>query len=112
MLLNKRMVFRTFLILGVMGIITFTATTVFAQEDNDTVTVTVTEDTSGLKYIGAGIAVSLAGIGSSIGMAMAGSAAIGAIVENPELFGKVFLFVVLIEAVAIYGLLAAILMVL
>ena len=107
MLLNKRMVFRTLLILGVMGIITLTATTVFAQEDNDTVT-----DTSGLKYIGAGIAVSIAGLGASIGMGMAGSAAIGAIVENPELFGKVFLFVVLIEAVAIYGLLAAILMVL
>ena len=110
MLLNKRMVFRTLLILGIMGIITLTVTTVFAQDDNDTVT--VTEDTSGLKYIGAGIAVSLAGIGASIGMGMAGSAAIGAIVENPELFGKVFLFVVLIEAVAIYGLLAAILMVL
>ncbi|MHA1590963.1 MAG: ATP synthase subunit C [Candidatus Heimdallarchaeaceae archaeon] len=44
-------------------------------------------------------------------MGMAGSAAIGAIVEKPDLFGKAFLFIVLIEAVAIYGLLVAILIV-
>lgn len=90
-----------------MGIITLTATTVFAQEDNDTVT-----GNTSLKYIGAGIAVGLAGFGASIGMGMAGSAAIGAITENPEVFGKAFLFIVLIEAVAIYGLLVAILLVL
>jgi len=62
--------------------------------------------------IGAGLAVGIAGIGAAIGMGMAGSAAIGAIVEKPEVFGKAFLFIVLIEAVAIYGLLVAILMVL
>jgi V/A-type H+-transporting ATPase subunit K len=48
---------------------------------------------------------------AAIGMGMAGSAAIGAIVEKPDLFGKAFLFIVLIEAVAIYGLLVAILIV-
>jgi len=89
-----------------MGIITFTATTVFAQEDNDTI------DTSGLKYIGAGIAVGLAGLGASIGIGMAFSVITTAITENPEIFGKAFLFIVLIEAVAIYGLLVAILLVL
>ena len=61
--------------------------------------------------IGAGLAVGIAGIGAAIGMGMAGSAAIGAITEKPEVFGKAFLFIVLIEAVAIYGLLVAILMV-
>ena len=44
-------------------------------------------------------------------MGMAGSAAVGAITEKPEIFGKAFLFIVLIEAVAIYGLLVAILLV-
>jgi V/A-type H+-transporting ATPase subunit K len=64
-----------------------------------------------LTPIGAALAVGIAGIGASIGMGMAGSAAIGAIVEKPEVFGKAFLFIVLIEAVAIYGLLVAILLV-
>ena len=55
-------------------------------------------------YIGAGLAVGLAGLGSSIGMGTASSAAIGAISENEDLFGTALIFVVLIEAVAIYGL--------
>jgi V/A-type H+-transporting ATPase subunit K len=64
-----------------------------------------------LTPIGAALAIGIAGIGASIGMGMAGSAAVGAITEKPEIFGKAFLFIVLIEAVAIYGLLVAILLV-
>jgi len=63
------------------------------------------------KFIGAGLAVGLAGLGSSIGMGTASSAAIGAISENEELFGTALIFVVLIEAVAIYGLLIALLLI-
>ncbi|MBS86100.1 MAG: V-type ATP synthase subunit K [Asgard group archaeon] len=63
------------------------------------------------KYIGAGLAVGLAGVGSSIGMGSAASAAIGAISENRDLFGTALIFVVLIEAVAIYGLLVALLLI-
>ncbi len=76
-----------------------------ADENGDT-------DAVDLKPLGAGLAVGLAGFGASIGMGMAGSTAIGAIVEKPELFGKTFLFIVLIEAVAIYGLLVSILLIL
>ena len=85
-----------------LGLTVLTATSAFAQEETDT---------SGLKYIGAALAVGIAGAAAAIGMGMAGSAAVGAIVENPDLFGKAFLFIVLIEAVAIYGLLVAILLV-
>ena len=91
------------LILLVVGI----SLVVFAAE-----TASAQGETNDLKPIGAGLAVGIAGIGSSIGMGMAGSAAIGAITEKPEVFGKAFLFIVLIEAVAIYGLLVAILLVL
>ena len=63
------------------------------------------------KFIGAGLAVGLAGLGSSIGMGNASAAAIGAISENDELFGTALIFVVLIEAVAIYGLLVALLLI-
>ena len=67
--------------------------------------------TADLTPIAAALAVGIAGAAAAIGMAIAGSAAIGAIVEKPEIFGKAFLFIVLIEAVAIYGLLVAILLV-
>ena len=70
-----------------------------------------TPDPVDLTTLSAALAVGIAGAAASIGMAMAGSAAIGAIVEKPDIFGKAFLFVVLIEAVAIYGLLVAILIV-
>ena len=63
------------------------------------------------KFIGAGLAVGLAGLGSSIGMGTASAAAIGAISENEDLFGTALIFVVLIEAVAIYGLLVALLLI-
>lgn len=63
------------------------------------------------KFVGAGLAVGLAGFGSSIGMGSAASAAIGAISEKEEMFGTALIFVVLIEAVAIYGLLVALLLI-
>ena len=87
-------------LLGLLtSLVMLAANSVFAAEPGD------------LSPIGAGLAVGIAGIGAAIGMGMAGSAAIGAITEKPEVFGKAFLFIVLIEAVAIYGLLVAILMV-
>lgn len=63
------------------------------------------------KFIGAGLAVGLAGIGAGFGMGPAASAAIGAVSEDKSMFGTAIIFVVLIEAVAIYGLLIAILLI-
>ena len=60
--------------------------------------------------IGAGLAIGLAGLGAGIGMGTAGAAAIGAITEKPETFGRAIIFLVFIEAVAIYGLVIAILL--
>ena len=68
-------------------------------------------DAKAASFIGAGLAVGLAGLGSSIGMGTAGAAAIGAISEDKSLFGNALVFVVLIEAVAIYGLLVALLLI-
>jgi len=61
--------------------------------------------------IGAGIAMGLSGVGASLGMATTSAAALGAITERPELFGKSILFVVFIEAVAIYGFVIAFMLV-
>ena len=63
------------------------------------------------KFIAAWLAVGLAGYGSSIGMVSASTAAIGAISEKEEMFGTALIFVVLIEAVEIYGLLVALLLI-
>mgnify|MGYP000135472143 CR=1 FL=1 len=58
----------------------------------------------GLIAIGAGLAVGFAGLGAGIGMGVAGSAAVGAIAERPEIFGRTMIYIVFIEAIAIYGL--------
>jgi V/A-type H+-transporting ATPase subunit K len=62
------------------------------------------------KYIGASLAIGLAGIGAGIGIAAAGSASIGAIAEKPEMFGKTMIYVAFAEAVAIYGLLISLIL--
>jgi len=54
------------------------------------------------------IAAGLFGVGGGIGVAMAGSAAISALTERPEVFIRAFMIVSLAEAVAIYGLLLGI----
>ena len=101
MLKSKKLSRNIILLVVSISLVVFAAETASAQGE-----------TGDLKPIGAGLAVGIAGVGSSIGMGMAGSSAIGAITEKPEVFGKAFLFIVLIEAVAIYGLLVAILLVL
>ena len=60
-----------------------------------------------LGVIGLALAASIvlggSGVGAALGMASTSAAALGAITERPELFGKTVLYVVFIEAVAIYG---------
>jgi len=61
----------------------------------------------GYALIGAGLAIGLAGLGAGIGMGTAGAAAIGALAEKPEVFSKTLIYIVFIEAIAIYGLVIA-----
>lgn len=60
--------------------------------------------------LGASLAVGLAGLGAGYALAKSGSAAISSLAEKPETFFKAFLVVTLCEAVAIYGLIIAILL--
>ncbi|MHB1908783.1 MAG: ATP synthase subunit C [Nitrososphaerales archaeon] len=55
------------------------------------------------KVLGAGIGFGLAALGAGIAVGYAGSAAIAAIAEKPNLFGRALVFVVLGEGIAIYG---------
>ena len=64
---------------------------------------------TGLLAIGAGFAVGLAGLGTGMAEKDVGAAAVGAITEDPGLFGKAMIFMVLPETIVIFGLVIAIL---
>jgi V/A-type H+-transporting ATPase subunit K len=52
----------------------------------------------------AALATGLAAVGAGIAVGLVGAAAVGAIAEKPEIFGRVLIFVGLAEGIAIYGL--------
>jgi V/A-type H+-transporting ATPase subunit K len=60
--------------------------------------------------ISAGLAVGLASLAAGMAISSAGTAAISALAEKPETFFRSFLVVALAEALAIYGLIVAILL--
>lgn len=64
----------------------------------------------GLIAIGAGLAVGLSGIGSGIAEKDIGAAAVGAMAEREELFGKGLILTVIPETIVIFGLVVAILL--
>ena len=51
----------------------------------------------------------LAALGAGYAVAQVGTAALGALAEKPELFGRVLVMVGLAEGIAIYGLIVSIL---
>jgi V/A-type H+-transporting ATPase subunit K len=57
--------------------------------------------------LAAAIAVSVGSVGAAYAVGSTGSAAIGAIAEKPEVFGRALIFVGMAEGVAIYGLIIA-----
>ncbi len=63
----------------------------------------------GLGFVAAALSTGCSSIGAGIAVAAAAPAAIGAISENSDNFGKAMIFVALGEGVAIYGLLISIL---
>jgi V/A-type H+/Na+-transporting ATPase subunit K len=65
----------------------------------------------GLGFIAAAVVTSASALGAGFAVASAAPAAIGAISENSENFGKAMIFVALAEGVAIYGLLISILII-
>ena len=58
---------------------------------------------SGSKLIGAGMAFGLAAAGSGIGLGFVGAAGLAAISDNPKMQSRVFIFVGMVESIAIYG---------
>jgi V/A-type H+-transporting ATPase subunit K len=67
--------------------------------------------TSSAALFGASIAVAGCGIGAAIGVAYTGAAALAAISERPEIFGRAMVIVGLAEGIAIYGLIVGIILI-
>lgn len=80
------------------------------QAVNADANVAQADNSKGLTMIAAGLAVGLAGIGGGIAVGSGAPAAIAATSEDPKSFAKSMLFVALGEAIAIYGLVIALLM--
>ena len=64
---------------------------------------------TGLVAIGAGLAIGLSAIGAAIAEKDIGTAAVGAMAEKEELFGKGLILTVIPETLVIFGLVIAIL---
>jgi V/A-type H+-transporting ATPase subunit K len=63
----------------------------------------------GWAFLSAALSTGLAALGAGYAVARVGSAAIGAVAEKPDLFGRVLVLVGLAEGIAIYGLIVSIL---
>ena len=70
-----------------------------------------TATANGSALLGAAIAVAGSAIGAGIAVAYTGAAALAAMSERPELFGRAMVVVGLAEGIAIYGLIVAIILV-
>lgn len=74
-------------------------------------TTEATEQTNGTALIAAAISVAGSSIGAAIAVAYTGAAALAAMSERPEMFGRSMVIVGLAEGIAIYGLIIAIILV-
>lgn len=67
--------------------------------------------TNGMALLAAAIAVAGSSIGAAIAVAYTGAAALAAMSERPELFGRAMVVVGLAEGIAIYGLIVSIILI-
>jgi len=104
MIKNKNKARAAILIMAVMTLILVTGT---ASADPLT---GVEGETQSMVVIGCALAMGIAGIGSALGLMLAGSSAVAVTGEKPELFGRCLVFQVLPMTQAVYGLLTAILL--
>lgn len=94
-----------------LGVLIFQINGLMVHAEEATTTGVAGTLAQGLGFIAAAIVTSASALGAGFAVASAAPAAIGAISENSENFGKAMIFVALAEGVAIYGLLISILII-
>ena len=62
-------------------------------------------------FASAALAAGLAALGAGYAVANVGTAALGALAEKPDLFGRVLVMVGLAEGIAIYGLIVSVILI-
>jgi V/A-type H+-transporting ATPase subunit K len=82
---------------------------VFAQEVQEETAVESDAGTPAWKYLAAALAVGISCIAGGIAVGQIGSAAMGAMSENPELSGKALPYAGLAEGICLWGFLVALL---
>ncbi len=90
--------------LGVAGV-SWPGSPVLAATKQQTTTTTST--LNGTVALAAALSTGLSAIASGIAVAVVGSAAVGAVSENPENLGRTLIYVGLAEGIAIYGLITS-----
>jgi V/A-type H+-transporting ATPase subunit K len=80
-----------------------------AAADQAAATARLDPQFAGWALVAAALSTALAALGAGYAVGRVGSAAVGAIAEKPELFGRVLVLVGLAEGIAIYGLIVSIL---
>ena len=105
---KQKMIAQICIFAGVFAVMMIFKAHQFAALAEDTTT-TAVDNSRGLGFIAAAIAVSASSLGAGLAVAKATPAALGAVSENPDNFGRALIFVALGEGIAIYGLLISIL---
>jgi V/A-type H+-transporting ATPase subunit K len=94
-----------------LGVMIFQVNGLMVHAEEATTTGVAGTLAQGLGFMAAAVVTSASALGAGFAVASAAPAAIGAISENSENFGKAMIFVALAEGVAIYGLLISILII-
>ncbi|WP_197061872.1 ATP synthase subunit C [Sinomonas humi] len=101
-----------FLLAGSAGVaLTAVLVTAFAPSAHAAGNAATTAGAGGSALIAAAIAVAGSSLGAAIAVAYTGSAALAAMSERPEMFGRAMVVVGLAEGIAIYGLVVAIILI-
>jgi len=88
------MSFKDDILLGIFAVLSIVIVPAFAQG---------AQASSTSRELGAGLAFGLAGLGAGIGLGYVGAAGLAALSENPAMQSRVFIFLGMVESIAIYG---------
>ncbi len=93
-----------------LGLLLLGVNEVMAEETVEVVAVTEMSTGMGLAILGVGVPTGLSTIGAGIAVGPIGAASLAAVMERPEALGRSLIFLGLAEGIAIYGLVASILL--
>jgi V/A-type H+/Na+-transporting ATPase subunit K len=105
---RRLLVFNCVIMLAALGLASLL---LFGVVDPAQAATSSSQSSSWAALLGAGIAVAGSTIGAGFAVAYTGAAALAAVSEKPEMFGRSLVFVGLSEGIAIYGLVVSIILI-